>query len=314
MSAPLDFIKLFADHLQAADIRFAITSGMACVHFGLQQATRDSDLIIAPEHLERFRTLLAQLESGLPPWRISYRPIFGAPLLPEYLAQGWTSHLSIWDYADSPEHKLDFFGKAPRVRLLELEPGESHYASRHVVALMKRTDRDRDWPMVDGLGWQLVEQKRLEALLHIQDASRLKAAWQQVSTENRQSLAQRRPLLNLLDQESDPDRIHALIRVERIVWECANQERYHPFEHSWKEFYRKWRAELDWQWPMREPFVQQHERLVKAVRQHGLPPDPVGLVGRETLLARALSRAAVRADTAPARIKQLAPPMEELWP
>lgn len=32
MSAPLDFLKIFAGKLREADIRFAITSGMACVH------------------------------------------------------------------------------------------------------------------------------------------------------------------------------------------------------------------------------------------------------------------------------------------
>jgi len=80
MSGPLDFLKRFAGELRASGVRFAITSGMACVHYGLQQTTKDSDWIVAPENLESFRALLNRLESRTPPWRISYRAIFGAPL------------------------------------------------------------------------------------------------------------------------------------------------------------------------------------------------------------------------------------------
>lgn len=88
MSAPLDFLEIFAGHLRAAGIRFAITSGMACVHYGLQQTTKDSDWIIAPEDLSKLRDLLTRLEQAHPPWRVSYRQIFGAPLDARFMASG----------------------------------------------------------------------------------------------------------------------------------------------------------------------------------------------------------------------------------
>jgi hypothetical protein len=53
VSAPLDFLKIFAGQLRQAEISFAITSGMACVHYGLQQITKDSDWIIPAEDLAR---------------------------------------------------------------------------------------------------------------------------------------------------------------------------------------------------------------------------------------------------------------------
>src|SRR5437667_7792998 len=93
MSAPLDFLKIFAGQLRQADISFAITSGMACVHYGLQQTTKDSDWIIPAEDLVRLRELFTHLEGELPPWRVSYRQICGAPLEQEFMAHGWTSHL-----------------------------------------------------------------------------------------------------------------------------------------------------------------------------------------------------------------------------
>jgi len=85
VSAPLDFLKIFAGQLRQAGISFAITSGMAFVHYGLQQTTEDSDWIIPAEDLARLRELFARLESSLPPWRISYRQICGAPLETEFM-------------------------------------------------------------------------------------------------------------------------------------------------------------------------------------------------------------------------------------
>jgi hypothetical protein len=116
VSAPLDFLKIFAGQLRQAEISFAITSEMACVHYGLQQITKDSDWIIPAKDLTRLRGMFTRLEGELPPWRISFRQIRGAPLAAEFMAHGWTSHLSVWDSAGSVEHKVDIFSKLLRVR------------------------------------------------------------------------------------------------------------------------------------------------------------------------------------------------------
>lgn len=92
LSTPLEFLYHFRDLLREYEVRFAITSGMACVYYGLQQNTKDSDWIIEPKDLPKVRELLLAHERRVPPWRISYRPIFGAPLETEWLAAGWTSH------------------------------------------------------------------------------------------------------------------------------------------------------------------------------------------------------------------------------
>jgi hypothetical protein len=195
-----------------------------------------------------------------------------------------------------------------------LDVDQEGWVSHEVVAMMKRTDRDRDWPIVDALGWQMLSRGQPGALVHIQDAAKLVSSWQAADSTTKETAAARRPLLRLLDTEQDPDRVHALIRVERIIWECVDQERYRPFVRAWKEFYRAWRAEEDWQWPTVEAFPLQHARLVAAVSRHGLPVDPVPAAARQAVVERALSRAAVRADTSPARVAQLAPPSEELLP
>jgi hypothetical protein len=313
MSAPLDFLRLFAGQLRGAGIRFAITSGMACVHYGLQQTTKDSDWIIAPDDLGRFRELLSFLEQEQPPWGISYRAIFGAPLEADYMAHGWTSHLLVTD-ADGVEHKVDLFGKAPRVRRVANDLENPDYATRDVVAQMKRTDRPKDWPIVDSLGWQLLGDARNQALVHLQDAAKLLSAWGQTEGPTREEAAARRPLLRLMEHETDPDRLDGFLRLERLVWECVNAERYELYTRAWKDFYRAWQKEAGFAWPVNEPFAKQHERLSAAARRLGLVPDPIGQVGREALLQTALARAAIKAQSTLGTLALVQPPLAELLP
>ena len=316
MSAPLDFLKIFAGQMRQAGISFAITSGMACVHYGLQQNTKDSDWIVPAEALERLREMLARLEGDLPPWRVSYRQIFGAPLDAEYMAHGWTSHLSIWDNAASVEHKVDIFSKPPRVKAEEITTDADGWASRHVVALMKRTDRDKDWPIIRGLGQQLWERKQPLCLLHLTDHEALLAAWRTSSPEMREELVQRRPLLRALAASPPPGRldVERLLALERMVWERVNEQRHERYIRAWKLFYRQWRREEDWQWPTEEQFWLQHKRLAEAVRRHGLPPNPLAGTSREDLVNAALPEVAKIGGATQNEIAQVLPPVDELLP
>jgi hypothetical protein len=103
MQTPLDFLNTFRVELRASGIRFAITSGMACVHYGLRQTTKDSDWIVPPDQVEKVRSLFVRHEASLPPWAVRYRSIFGAPLEAEWLAGGWTSHLSVRTEGGGPD-------------------------------------------------------------------------------------------------------------------------------------------------------------------------------------------------------------------
>jgi hypothetical protein len=154
MASPIQFYRNFQALMQRHGIRHVLTSGMACVEYGIQQNSKDTDWIIHPEDLEMLVAMLCECERGLTGanWRVSYRPLFGAPLLKDFLGGGWTSHLAIWDEPGSPEHHLDFFGQPPRVTLEEVftDP-DSHLAAPLIVAQMKKTDRDKDWPMVESL-------------------------------------------------------------------------------------------------------------------------------------------------------------------
>jgi hypothetical protein len=313
MSAPLDFLRIFAAQLRQAGIRFAITSGMACVHYGLQQNTKDSDWIIPADDLAKLRELLAKLEGELPPWRVSYRQIFGAPLDPEFMAHGWTSHLSIWDGAASVEHKVDIFSKPPRVKAEEMIADPDGWASQHVVAQMKKTDRDRDWPMVDGLGQRLWAAHFVTGLLHITHVDSLRAAWQSADEAARKTLSARRPLLRCLAANPSTGRIERLLLLERLVWERVNDQRHSRYTRAWKDFYRSWRKEEEWEWPTSESFPMQHQRVLRAAQAHRLPPNPLAELSRAELVRAAVQRLA-EMGFAENEVAEVLPPVDELLP
>jgi hypothetical protein len=316
MSVPLDFLKIFAGELRGAGIPFAITSGMACVHYGLQQNTKDSDWIIPAGALGRLRDLLVQLEGALPPWRVSYRQIFGAPLEAEFMQHGWTSHLSIWDNAASVEHKVDIFSKPPRVKTEEIEADTEGWATRHVVAQMKRTDRDKDWPIVQGLGQQLSERNIALCMLHLTDAEALMAAWSTAHPHERAATMVRRPLLRALDASPAPEKLdlERLLALERLVWERVNKLRHEQYTRAWKDFYRQWRHEDDWEWPVSEQFWLQHRRVIQAVRRHGLPPNPLANMPPPDLVDAALKEVAKVGGANQNEIAKVLPPLDELLP
>ena len=49
MASPIQFYRNFQALMQQHDIRHVLTSGMACVEYGIQQNTKDTDWIIHPE-------------------------------------------------------------------------------------------------------------------------------------------------------------------------------------------------------------------------------------------------------------------------
>jgi hypothetical protein len=143
MQTPLDFLNIFRVELRASGIRFAITSGMACVHYGLQQTTKDSDWIVPPDQVEQVRGLFVRHEASLPSWAVRYRSIFGAPLEAEWIAGGWTSHLSVRTEGGGPDHHVDFFGRPPRVKHWNADPFDPDFAAAARVAVYVSASRSR---------------------------------------------------------------------------------------------------------------------------------------------------------------------------
>ncbi|MBK8101033.1 MAG: hypothetical protein IPK26_28450 [Planctomycetes bacterium] len=314
MHDPIDFVDTFKTLLEQANIRFALTSGMACVHYGLQQTTKDTDWIVAPECLGRLLDALAQQEQRTVPWQVRYRTVFGAPLAIEWMRHGWTCHLALRTEALGFEQHLDFFAQPPRVR--HWQPDARGFADRDVVARMKRTDRDKDWPFVDGLGWQMAEQlgEPARAILHVQEAERLRHLWQMLSGDQRATAVVARPMLAMVEKETDLARLEGWVRLERLLWQSVNRLRHERYQRAWKDFYRRWRQEPDWVWPTAEPFLVQHRRVVAAAERHQLPTDAMAGITAAELFEHGLARAAAIAFVPSDTIRAIAPPLGELLP
>jgi hypothetical protein len=58
----------------------------------------------------------------------------------------------------------------------------------------------------------------------------------------------------------------------------------------------------------------QHKRLDTAVRQHGLPPDPLATISASDLVSAALPEVAKLGGASEKEIAQVLPPVDELLP
>lgn len=309
--APLGFVNWLRVEFRRAKIRFTLTSGQACVYYGIQQTTKDSDWIIGLEDIERLRQLLVSWDTG-GAWRAAYRSICGAPLDRAYLRHGWTSHFAVFERDAQVEHHVDIFGKPPRVPQLETDPDDSDIASRQVVAQMKKTDRDKDWPIVFGIGQQMLQRGDWRGVLHLQDAEPLASVWLKVPQEQCDELVRQRPLLALIERR--PQRLRRAIAIERTMWMAINEARYTCYQRAWKQFYRRWRAAPAMQWPLDASFGRQHEVLAAACEVHALPLNPFGEPERRAAFAQAWADTAEIMAAAPDELNEIVPPLEVLLP
>ena len=179
---------------------------------------------------------------------------------------------------------------------------------------MKKTDRPKDWPLVNALAVQSHYAGEPGAVVHLRDPDILREAWQRAPAEHRGSAVRERPLLRVLDAVGDL-RLGRLLLVEELLWQCINRERYLVYQHAWKDFYRGWQQDRVGEWPTAEPFLQQHQRVCDAARRHGLPPAPLGTIAaREAVYDRGRLRAAALAAATPEEMETVAVPLDTILP
>lgn len=316
MSDPITFYRSFQGMLRERSIKASLTSGMACVEYGLQQNTKDTDWILDPDGIIRLVELFGELEGGVSGrnWRVTYRGLFGAPLEREYLAGGWTSHVAAFEGPESAERHLDFFGRAPRLGAIWNACAHGGIASRDVVARMKKTDRPKDWPLVNALALQAFFDGEPGAALHLREPSVLREAWNRTPRGMRESFASERPLLAAMPELSDAG-LDRMLLVEQLLWQCVNRERYSVYQRAWKAFYRDWQGDRIGEWPTSEPFLQQHSRVCAAARSHGLPAAPLASEAtRREVFHRGCDRVASLAAATPRELALVAMPLDIILP
>jgi len=223
-----DFFSGLVATAQARGITCAITSGMACVHFGVAATTKDCDVLCDAAQADAFRELVAgtPLRGVFP----NYRGNLSPPLDSRWMGGGWTSHFT---WKTKPENAcLDIFGIAPRGSSPWQNEIQGFYASRHTVAEMKRTNREKDWPFITALGMKLLNEGDGRGCLHIYDATALMSAVAaHPPSDTMQNL---RPSLRAAVAR-DP-RLEAALHAEQVFWHQLDACRIRLYERALRPY------------------------------------------------------------------------------
>lgn len=260
---------------QGQGIPCAITSGMACVHFGVAATTKDCDVLCLPEKSDEFRALVAATAlRGLHP---NYRGNISPPLDARWMRGGWTSHFT---WKTKPEETcLDIFGIAPRGSSAWEEELRGLYASRHIVAEMKRTNRGKDWPYITALGVKMLKGGDPRGVLHLYekdaltDAVRkaLPAAW----------MLEARPALRL--SLTGDDRLEAALHAETVFWHRLDACRIVLYERALRPYVSAVRRAI----ARREMTLAESHAIRMECAGSCLHPTPVSAHGFHQLIADA---------------------------
>jgi hypothetical protein len=255
-------------------ITCAITSGMACVAFGVCEATKDCDLLCDPESAAKFLDLLSETALGghLP----SYRGNLSPPLDVRWFRGGWTSHF-MWPPAESGAY-LDIFGLAPRGSSPWEAEIQGFYASPHTVAEMKRTNRDKDWPFVTALGARMIEMGDERGWLHIYDEKLLQGF---AETKQPGDLINRRPVLELA-AKNDPA-LRLALRAEIEYWHELDRVRMNIYENTVRRYMAEVRKSRP---PPGAGLPIQHDLRVRCAEKY-LPKNPLRDYGVTRMIAEA---------------------------
>lgn len=269
------FYKGLVRRARRRKIPCAITSGMACVAFGVAQTTQDCDLLCAPDSAGKFLDLLGNmsLHGCLP----SYRGHLTAPLDVRWLKGGWTSHF-IWRVEDG-EAFLDVFGVAPRGSTPWEAELNGFYAGLHTVAEMKRTNRDKDWSCVTILGAQMLEREDSRGWLHIYDEELLLTFSRAKAIPLK--LQGQRPLLKLVGLEDS--RLRAALHAERQFWHELDRVRLRIYAQAAKPYMLSVKKSHV---PPDSPLARQHEVRVHCAEQH-LSMNPLQDFGLDRMIGEA---------------------------
>jgi len=222
------FFEDFVVELRSRGVLCAITSGLACVHYGIAETTNDCDLLCHPDAFDALLSLLS--ETQIQGTACTYRGNISPPLDPRWHNGGWTSHFE-W-LPESGAVTLDVFGHALR----ESTPWERElvglYASPQTVAEMKRTNRDKDWAFITALGVRMIEVDDERGWLHIFRADTLHELLTQYTCPP--DLLARRPALKLA-VDHDP-RTAGALHAERSLLEELDRSRIHILERHLRPY------------------------------------------------------------------------------
>jgi len=250
----------------------AITSGLACVHYGIAQTTKDCDLLCHPHSFGVLLELLGETRLADRPCR--YRGHISPPLDARWHRGGWTSHFE-WD-TEPRVTTLDVFGTALR----QSEPWQHEisglYAGMNVVAEMKRTDRPKDWPFIDGLGTEMLRAGDPRGWLHLFDEDSVLQMQEEYTIPPQ--LLKARPALELAVKRAPGLRL--ALQAERHYWQELDRFRIRVFRRALRPYVLAiGRARI----PADIPLRQQHDLRI-ACAEKVLAQNPLKSHGVDRLI------------------------------
>lgn len=276
-AALYQFYEGFVRQLRERGVICGITSGLACVHYGIAETTQDCDLLC---HIGSFSELLELLEAtSVDGLACQYRGNISPPLDARWHSGGWTSHF-IW--ATEPDALiLDVFGHALR----ESSPWEQDllglYAGPQTVAEMKRTNRDKDWAAITALGVRMIEAGDDRGWLHIFQAETLMELLRDNACPSARTAT--RPALQMA--VAGDSRLAGALNAERKLWEELDRRRIRMLETLLRPYVaavRKDRVDRQLSLP------EEHELRLGCATRH-LPFNPLRDYGIDRYIAEAKS-------------------------
>jgi hypothetical protein len=220
----LEFVARLREH----GVVCAITSGLACVHYGIAETTKDCDLLCHPDAFGLLLDEFGQTKiNGLP---CQYRGHLSPPLDERWHSGGWTSHF-IWGRGPDAA-TFDVFGRALRGSVSWTGDLSGLFVSPHIVAEMKRTNRDKDWAFITDLGIYLVEEGDPRGWLHIFDEKALTGILREFPCPP--DMTARRPALRFaMDKDA---RVAGALLAERLFWEQLDAKRIEIYQHALRPY------------------------------------------------------------------------------
>jgi hypothetical protein len=248
----------------ARRLRAVICSGQAAVLHRLAIASKDGDWILR-EDQESLTHVLGVLAAHGARYR------FGAPLDLRWMRGGWSAHLEFQEGAS--RIRTDFFTRPPRVTAADLarmwseqEGCDPPFTSARMLADMKKTDRQKDYPFIGELARKMETPR--ERLLYSRSADDL------IELSNRhpelvESLRVERPLLAHIG--ANRRALAEALQLEMLDLIEANERRlqaYRTASGKWAESWPALSRELE-----RLPLAKAHALMLS--RASGVLPERV---------------------------------------
>lgn len=257
------YLELTAEFNQSR-LRAVICSGQAAVLHRLAIASKDGAWILREDEEALDHVLAVLGRHGA-----CYR--FGAPLDVRWMRGGWSSHLEFQSAA--LRVRTDFFTRPPRVSSEELsqmwldaEGQDPPFTGARVLAEMKKTDRQRDYPFIGELA-RLMSDPR-DQLLYSRSADDLIRLAEGHADLLRELVPLRRVLSRIRDGRRALAEALQLEMLDSMDANAARIELFRTASASWARAWPKLSHEID-----ALPLSQAHSRIV-TLADMVLPKEP----------------------------------------